>query len=888
MPEKIERGILKYKGAILLGIAILFVVAIVGTVFLVRSENKINSDMVSYLRDDSDTKRGLVFLQDEFGIRGNATLVVRVDENDEQDVASFKRAVSNVEKIAGVSSVTWYGSVQSYEGIETSLSDLLGVLSTHKAELTDIINRVKEQHLYAQADDLLSLISLADLAGTEFVDTTSMESYLRHETKESGVYDYVLLVLTDIDAGDAAYALLDDIKAEFSYTAYASSGTTETAKTLLTETMADLPWFILVGVLSVLIILLLASSSFIEPFILLSTLIVGIIVSMGMNYLFPSISIISFAISAVLQLAITMDYAIFFMHIYRKKRRELDPTEASVKAFPEVAESILASGFTTVGGFAALYCMQFKIGTDIANVLIKGVVLSMVTVLILQPILTIFLDKIILKTTHNFTEKLTAKLNAKRDGKKPLSFDKESLSRPIAKFSVWQRIVLIVLAVGLIVPSFLAQRKVQYSYLELYEKKVETEEEIFANELGNQLILSVPLLVSKKNATQKDFVTAVKSVNEKRITGMLGVFTAIDLDENILRALLDVAMSESSENMDIRSLKTYLTDPQYASIRSQYGITDEDVPILSELLDAVIGFDKNVDGDILKSFFKKVNGEWYTVYTVSFSGNTEDSEAQKAYGDIISLCSTYFGANRYYPVGMITSSYEMAAITPKDFLVVTLVSIAIIYLIVTVLLRNPLKSLFIVLIIELGIWINLALSYLLGQSINFVVYIIISSVQLGCTVDYAILFANTFEKNRPLFDSGKKCAIETAATTTAPILTSALMIGSVCLGMYLISGNLVIRQLTGMLARGALISFLLVVFVQTAVWSFFKTARKDKHFEEKLQKLEESANASPAPTSSVQNSNDVSANEKKGKVKKKKLTIEEKLALLEEEEKKNK
>lgn len=879
MLEKTESFLLKYKGAILLAIAILFAITIVGTVFLVKSENKINSDMVSYLDKDSETKRGLVFLQDEFGIRGNATLVVRVDESDEQDVVRFHTAVQNVESISSVSSVTWYGSVGSYENIDVALQEVLNVLHDNKESLEEIANAIRENQLYDKPEDLIKLLSLAQYFGTDFVDTSAMESYLRHPTSTPGVYDYVLLVLTDVDAGDEAYALLDSIQAEFSYTDYASSGTTETARTLLFETMQDLPWFILCGVLSVLIILLLTSSSFIEPFILLSTLIVGIIVSMGMNYLFPSISIISFAISSVLQLAITMDYAIFYMHIYRKKRAELDPQEAAVKAFPEVAESILASGFTTVGGFVALYCMEFKIGTDIANVLVKGVLLSMLTVLLLQPILTIYLDKIILKTTHDFSGKISASLAEKRKGKKPIDFSKDAVCRPIARFSVWQRIVLIVLAVGLIVPSFLAQRKVQYSYLELYEKKIRTEEDVLANELGNQLILAVPLHVSKKDATQRDFVQAVRAVNETRITGMLGVFTAIDIREDILESVLSVALSDGGGSKeDLISLKTYLTDPQYASLLEQYGIREEYVPILTQLIDTFIRFTDNVDGEILKSFFKKVNGEWYTLYTISFSGNTEDSEAQKAYEDILTLCASYFGATRYYPVGMITSSHEMASVTPRDFLVVTLVSVAIIYFIVTLLLRNPLKSFFIVLIIELGIWINLALNYLLGQSINFIVYIIISSVQLGCTVDYAILFANTFEKNRPLCATGKDCAIKTATSVIPPVLTSALMIGSVCFGMYLISSNLVIRQLTGMLARGALISFLLVVFVQTAVWSFFKTERKNKHFEEKLQQLE--TETSEGSLSSAQTNNPPMPKREK----KKKLSPEERLALLEEKD----
>lgn len=884
MLEKIGRVILKYKGVFLLATVILFAITLVGTVLLVKNESKINSDMVSYLSDDSDTKRGLVFLQDEFDIRGNATLVVRVDENSPEDVEKFHSAVKNVTKMESVSSVTWHGSIASYEQIDDGLNDILSSLNSNRAYLENLARTLREEGIYENADKLLVLLGLADYYGADFVDTSSMESYLRHETSSPGVYDYVLIILTDIDSGNAAYALLDDIKAEFGYTKYASSGTTETAERLLSDTMEDLPWFIVCGVLSVLVILLITSSSFVEPFILLTTLGVGIVISMGMNYLFPSISIISFAISAVLQLAITMDYAIFFMHVYRRNRANNAPDVAAVKAFPEVSESILASGFTTVGGFAALYCMEFLIGTDIANVLIKGVVMSMATVLVLQPILTLLADKAIARTSHSFVSDLTAKINIGREakGKKPISLDKGSISRPIARFAVWQRIVLIVLAVALIVPCYLAQSKVRYSYLELYEKKQSTEEEILASELGNQLILAVPLTVKKEGATHEQFIRDVRSVNPGRITGMLGVFTAVNVDEDILAALLDV-MSEGNVK-DIKTLQAYLKDSSYRDILESYGIYEENIPVLTDLCDAFIGFGDNVDLDMLGSFFRKVNGEWYTLYTVSFNGNTEDDEAQSAYTEIVKLCSSYFGAERYYPVGMITSSHEMSSITPRDFTVVTLVSIAIIYFIVTLLLRNPLKSLFIIVIIELGIWINLAFNFIFGESINFVVYVIISSVQLGCTVDYAILFANTFEKKRPSFANGKECAIATATEVIQPVLTSALMIGSVCLGMYLISGNLVIKQLTGMLARGALISFVLVVFVQTAVWSFFRTEKRDGRYEEKLLALENAESGTNANAYGDADSKPDKQEKKPRKEKPKKLTAAEKLALLEKED----
>ena len=192
------------------------------------------------------------------------------------------------------------------------------------------------------------------------------------------------------------------------------------------------------------------------------------------------------------------------MHIYKKNRRDLGSFDAAVKSVPEAASSILASGLTTIGGFVALYCMRFRVGADIAGVIIKGVVMSLLTILILQPIITLLLDKAIIKTTHDFLGKINDKIRQKKPDFSGIS--KENIVKPIASFLVknWQRIVLAVIAVGLLVPAFLGQSKLQYSYFQMYEVNNDTPEKVLASELGNQMIVAVPL--ETKVGTQYDFI----------------------------------------------------------------------------------------------------------------------------------------------------------------------------------------------------------------------------------------------------------------------------------------------------------------------------------------------------------------------------------------------
>lgn len=825
MFEKLTAFFLKYRVIILVVFAVIFAVSVVGTVYLVNDDDKVNSDMMSYLSDDFDTTAGLKFIQSHFGIRGDGMLVVRGEEDDEY----IRQAVANIRKMEGVRQLIWVEDAVTLEEMNEELKKL--DIDLGDTDLDALRENMENNSLLSGFVQYLDLLGIKDIS----IDTSALKEYLKRPIEGAeGEYDYVIMIMMNYAPSTGeAYDLLDAIKAEFSDRSIASAGMTETAQTVMNDTLNDLPNFLIYAVIAVIVIMLLTTSSFVEPLIIMLTLGVSIVISMGANYLYPSISIISFATSAVLQLAITMDYSIFYMHVYKKNRRELDPAQATVKAVPEVASSILASGLTTIGGFVALYFMRFGVGSDLAGVLIKGVVLSLITILILQPVITMLLDKAIVKTTHDFTSRFNDLVRKKKPSFKGLST--ENVVRPLAKFSVWQRIVLVVLAVALLVPAYIGQSKLTYSYFRMYETVLDTPEKVLADELGNQMIMAVPLKTA--NGTQKDFMAEVLADPNKKVSGIVGAFTAIDIDTATLISMLDLLSSEESIDRLESNLKL-LASPEAQEILENVGMDLSNIDFsklenldLSEML-------KGVDLTMLNSYFAKVDGEWYTMYSISIAGNTEDDAAMATYEYLQGVREKYFGSNGY-SIGMLTGSYDMREVTPVDFLRVTLVSVAIIFIIIAILLKNPLKSFLLVLMIELGIWISLSLTFLAGQEMNFIIYIVISSVQLGCTVDYAILLANTFEHNRDKYTSSKECAIQSACEAVPAVFVSAALIIAVCMSVYFVSQNLIIKQLTGMLARGAAISLVLVTFVQTAIMSFFKTERKKTDFEGKIRNLEE-------------------------------------------------
>ena len=505
------------------------------------------------------------------------------------------------------------------------------------------------------------------------------------------------------------------------------------------------PYYLIFAVIVVLVILFLSTDSFLDPILLVLTLGVAVLINMGTNYLLPDVSIISFAASSVLQLGITMDYAIFLLHTYREERDRSDPLSAVKAALPRTFTNVLCGGLTTIGGFAALYCMRFTIGADLANVIIKGVAMSIVTVLFLQPCFLIYFDKILTKTSHR-----RLRLNVE----------------PFAKGAVKARTVLSVAALLLLIPAFIGQANVHFSYLKIYDEPTEsTPQEVLAAELQNQVIIAVPL--ETKTGTHKDFMQEL--LTDAKIDSVMGAYSVLTMEEERLKDLLNN-------------------------------------PIVSE-------------NELVRTLFSYKDGKIYTLYLVGISGDTEDEGAFATHAHLEQTLDAYFDES--YPLGVLTGVADMAGVTPGDFLRVTLVSIAIILLVMCVLLKSVRKSLLTVALIELAIWLNVSLNTIIDRPINFMIYIIISSVQLGCTVDYAILLTTRFEETKARFFDRKE-AIVMAVESAFPAITTAasIMIG-VCLSIFYVSNNLLVREMAMLMSRGTFISYLLVLFVLPGLLLFF-------------------------------------------------------------------
>lgn len=501
----------------------------------------------------------------------------------------------------------------------------------------------------------------------------------------------------------------------------------------------------------ILIILFLTTSSWFEPVLFLSTIGIAIIINSGTNLILGEISFVTKAAGSILQLAVSMDYSIFLLHRFSEFRNEgLAVKEAMKEAILKSVSSILSSGLTTVVGFAALIVMKFKIGPDMGFVMLKAICLSLISVLVLLPVLALYCYKLIDKTQHkSFMPK----------------FNK------FAKVSYKFRHISIILFLLLLIPCFLAQQNNSFSYgaSEIYSDestKIGHDTAAINKEFGktNPLVLMVP---------KGDLVSE--------------------------RALCD-----ELENIDkITSITSY-AETVGITIPTEYVPDDT----LSQLI-----------------------SDNYSRFIIVANVKVEGDETFALIDEIRNLAYKYYD-DSYYFLGESVNTLDLKETIEDDNKKVNAISIIAIMIILLLTFKSLSLPIILVLVIEFSIWSNLTFNYFIGNDVFYIAYLIISSIQLGATIDYAILFTNRYIENRKTMNK-KEATQATISTTTVSILTSASILATAGIILGEISTNSIIAQLGILVGRGAILSLILVLFVLPALLMLLdkliaKTTKKNK------------------------------------------------------------
>ena len=714
--KRFAKFIVKYK-LLILGLTLLVMIA---SLFALSFVN-VNSDILSYLPEEVDMTTGMNFMKDNFDMQGDAIIGVQGASYEEmQEIVSYIESQEGI-KAGGV---IWYGLLKDMQDIDWSRLDDPVISAFVNALIMDYGLTI---------DDLKEMTS-------QMSENPEIQKIFYDQ--ENNVYR-VILQLNVPSSSDEALNLLKGIEKTLQDKGfdYAMGGSTQITREIFDSTIGEIGKYIVVAVLVMFIILLLTTNSIIDPIVLMLTLGVSILVNMGTNIILPSVSVVTYAASSVLQLALSMDYAIFLMHSFAEEQKKtLDDSLGMQRAIPKTFSTISASALTTVGGFLALFAMRFKIGEDLGLVLAKGVFLSLLTVILLQPCLMLLTKKIARKTQHRI---IVPKF------------------KNVASFAVTHRKTIVTIALALLIPSIILQNLVQLSYIKFVEEdpnpSVVTQK---VDELSNSLVVIVPATTERIDgdsnvALQYEFLEKINARDD--VNAVMGLFSMLpeDTAEGIVNLVSDERLSKLMQNsgMDMSMITGYLN-----------------------------------------------NG--YTMYSVMLDMDPESTEGTTALKEIRSILDDTFGSGEYYITGMTQAVSDLQDITPTDFMVVSLVSVKM--------------STIVVLVIEFGIFINLSISYVFSQSINFMAYIILSSIQLGATVDYAILYTVKYQKYLGL-RSAREAAYAALTESGVSIMTSVAILAGCCLSVSLITTNIIVSEITLMIARGAVISGVLVLVLLPAL-----------------------------------------------------------------------
>ncbi len=644
---------------------------------------RVNYDMLTYLPEDIDTVIGQNELLKDFN-KGAFTFLI-FEDMPNKDVAALKQQVEQVEH---VDTVLWYDSL---------------------ADLSVPMELLPEKVYKAFNSD----------------HSTMMAVFFDSGTSEDVTMDAVKQIRSI--CGKQCFV----------------SGMTALVVDLKDLCEQEEPIYVALAVALACVAMLLFLDGWLIPFVFLASIGAMILLNMGTNFFLGEISYITKALSAVLQLAVTMDYSIFLWHSYNEQLPLCENKEdAMANAIHATLTSVIGSSVTTISGFIALCFMSFTLGRDLGIVMAKGVLLGVLGCVTVLPSMILVLDKPLQKTKH-----------------RSIIPDMRSFSKKLVKiFPVF----LVVFAL-LIAPAFYG-----------YEK---ANDEVYYN-MGQCLPEDMNYVIANSKL-QEDFDIASTHM-----------------------VLVDAGLSPKSVKSMINEME------QVDGVKYVLG------------LESVVG--SRVPQEILPDSIKSIleSDRWELLLI-----NSEYAPASDAVNEQISSLSAILKS--YDSTGMLIGEApclkDMIETTDHDFAVVTAVSMLAIFVIILLVEKSLTLPVILIAVIELGIFINLGLPHYLGQSMAFITPICISTIQLGATVDYAILMTTRYKAER-IGGSGKKDAVWTALYTSIPsIFVSGMGMFAATFGVALYSDIEIVSSMCMLMARGAVISMLLVVFVLPAMFMLLDT-----------------------------------------------------------------
>lgn len=674
---------MKFGNAVVKGRVVILVIAVILLIpsLLGMIFTRVNYDMLNYLPDSLDTIKGQEYLLDDFGKGAFSFLIF--DDMEEKDIIKTEEKIKEIDHVA---TVLWYDDI---------------------------------------ADTSIPIEVLPDKIYNAFNADNSTLMAVFFDTSSSA--DETMDAITEIRAVAGEQCLV--------------SGISAMVTDLRDLCEAEETIYVAIAVILAVIAMMIFMDNWIIPFVFLASIGMAILMNLGSNYFLGEISYITKALSAVLQLAVTMDYSIFLWHSYGEQKQIYnDHKQAMAVAIKETVRSVLGSSITTVAGFIALCFMTFTLGRDLGIVMAKGVILGVIGCVTILPSLILIFDKLLEKTMHKSIIPSTKKL-----------------ARIIVKcFPVF----LILFAI-IVYPSYYGYSNTNDEvYYDLSQSLPEDMSNVIANTklkeefgVGTTHMVLTDANLSAKNA--RNMAKEMENIDGvKYVLGLESIVGPMVPEEILPESIVSILKSDKWELM---------------LINSEYGTATDEVSNQIEALNSII--EKYDENGLL--------------------------------------------------IGEAACTNDLIDITSTDFQVVNMISIIAIFVIIAIVEKSLSLPVILVSVIELAIFINLGIPYFMGESLPFIAPICISTIQLGATVDYAILMTTRYKKERSL-GNDKRTSVTVALETSIPsIIVSAMGLFAATVGVAIYSDVDMIASLCALMARGAIISMLCVILILPAMFTLF-------------------------------------------------------------------
>ena len=689
---------------------------------------EVNDDLTSYLPAETETRRGLTVMEDEFVTFGTNRVLV-----DNISYARAEALAEELEGLEGVKSVEFDGSPDHYTNGSALFSITYEGTAADQISL-DALGRVREA-----------------LAG----------------------YD---LYVTG-DTGNSASESLD----------------------------AEMQVVMVIAVVIILLVLLFTSHTYMEIPVLLATFGMAALLNKGTNFFFGEISFVSNSVAVVLQLALAIDYAIILCHRYTEEREHLEAREAVVTALSKAIPEIAGSSMTTLSGLGAMCFMRFGIGKDLGVILMKAIVLSLLAVFTLMPGLLMSFSHLIDRTHHrSFVPKITA----------------------WGRLAVKTRYIMPPIFVVLLIGGFLFSNRCPYVYGQTTLTTMRRNESQIAQQkvdgtfgAVNTIAVMVPAGDYEKEGR---LLRDLESMPE--IESVLGLANIEAMDGYVLTDKLTPRQFAELTDLDVEVARLLYT--AYAVNQESYGrvvsgLDSYGVPLLDMFL---FVYDQMREGyvtldDEMTETIEDLNGQ-LTDAQLQLKGEhysrlvlqvdlPEESPETFAFLDVLhSAAARYY--DEYLVVGNSTSDFDLSSSFEKDNLVISILTLVFVILVLMFTFKSSGLPVLLILVIQGSVWINFSFPYLMKENLFFLSYLVVSSIQMGANIDYAIVIANRYtelKKEMPLKDA----VVESLNEAFPTIVTSGTILAAAGALIGVLSTTPSISSIGVCLGRGTLISIFLVM-----------------------------------------------------------------------------